>query len=265
MIDLHCHVLPGIDDGPKHLEGSLDLARAAARDGVALAAATPHLRDDYPAVRPEELARRCEAVNEHIAAHSVPLEVVPGGELDLLWAHAASDEDLRLVSYGQRGTDLLLETPYGPLPDVFEDHVYSLAVKGFRILLAHPERSVTFQRDPGRLARLVRRGILLVQVTSTSLAAKQRRSQVRNLALALVAEDVAHVIASDAHSTVGSRLPELSAGVREAARVAPARARWMVTDAPAAILAGEPLPALPGAGVAAGRRWFGKRTPKAEA
>jgi len=242
LIDLHSHVLPGLDDGAVDLDASLELAAAAEADGVRVLAATPHLRADFPAISVREIAARCVVLNQHVRLQGA-LQIVPGGEVDLLWAQSASADELRLASYWQRGTDILLETPYGPLASNFEDLVFKVTVQGFRVVLAHPERNPTFQGDPKRLATLVERGVL-VQITAQSIASSQRGSRSRKLALDLVREGLAHVIASDAHSANLRRAP-LSAGVAVAATVSPARAEWMVTDAPAAILAGEPLPAPP--------------------
>jgi protein-tyrosine phosphatase len=240
VIDLHCHILPGIDDGPPHEEDSLALGRALAAGGCQIVAATPHLREDHPGVRVEEIAERCEGLNEALAAASIALLVVPAGEVDVLWARGASDEQLRLATYGQLGADLLLETPYGPLPDAFEDVVGGLRARGLRVLLGHPERNPTFQRDPARLARLVSDGVL-VQVTAQSLIDEGRRSASRELAVALVEQGLAHVIASDSHSAGRFRPPNLADGVLAAARIAPERATWMAVDAPLAVLAGKPL------------------------
>ena len=243
MIDLHAHVLPGLDDGPETLEDALKLLRAAARDGVRTVAATPHLRADFPGVDVRTIAPLCVALNRAIAPQC-EIEVVPGGEVDLVWALDASPEELRLASYGQRGAYLLVETPYGPLPSTLEDLLYSVSIKGYQVLLAHPERNSTFQADPSRLSRLVERGVLL-QITAPSLTIAKRRSRSRELALALVREGLAHVIASDAHSAGPWRPPSLRGAVAMAATVAPSRAEWMVTDAPAAVLAGERLPEAP--------------------
>jgi len=242
LIDLHSHVLPGLDDGARDLEDSIELARTAQSDGTEILAATPHLREDYPGVRVEEIASRCARLNRDLP-DDCAVEIVSGGEVALTWAREALREDLALASYGQRGTDLLVETPVGPLANDFEEAMLGISGQGFRILLAHPERNPTFQWDRRRLSALTERGVL-VQVTAGSLAAENTRSRSRRLARALVEDGLAHVIASDAHS---SNFPRfwLSAGVEAAARIAPLRAEWMVTDAPAAILAGEPLPAAP--------------------
>ena len=254
MIDLHSHLLPGIDDGPPDLTGALELARAAAADGVRVLAATPHLRADHPSVRPAELRDRADIVRAALTREGVGIDVVVGGEVDLLWAQQADELTLRQVSYGQRGTDLLVEAPYGELPARLEDMVFNLAAQGFRVLLAHPERSAGFRADPRRLRALVDRGSLL-QLTAGSLVGPTRHSRIRRFAQQLVREGLAHVIASDAHGGDIERAG-LSAGVAAAAEVAPQRAEWMVTEAPAAILSGEALPEPPAerAGRRA-RRW----------
>src|SRR5215211_545564 len=177
VIDLHTHVLPGIDDGPASLEESVALALAGSRDGVEVMAATPHVRPDHPRVVPGELKERCD----RLAAFAPSPKIEPGGEVDLLWAQEASEEDLRLVSLAQRGTDLLIETPYGFLTPMFEEALFALRVKGYRVLLAHPERNLTLQQDTERLQALVAQGHLL-QVTASSLADPSRRSRTARLA-----------------------------------------------------------------------------------
>jgi protein-tyrosine phosphatase len=243
--DLHVHLLPGLDDGPADEAEALALAAALAGDGVGRVAATPHLRADYPDIRPEELAGRTAALQAALDAHGIALEVVTAGEVSLEWALNASDDELRLVSYGQRGLDLLIETPYGPLPPTFEELLFRITVRGYRILLAHPERNRSFQREPDRLRSLAEMGILL-QLTASALASTERRSRTRKLARDLVWDGLAHVIASDSHGSV-QRAP-LSAGVAAVSELVPARAQWMVTDVPEAILTGEPVPDPPPGG-----------------
>lgn len=243
FIDLHSHVLPALDDGPVNLDDALRLAVEAVREGVVVLAATPHLRPDYPAVVPSELAGRVAVLQDALRANHVDLDLVVGGELDLLWAHEADDADLRAVSYGGRGHDLLVETPYGEVPSSFEQWLFEVSARGYRILLGHPERSATFQRDTRRLEALVERGVLL-QVTAASLASQRPGSRSRALSLELVRRGLAHVIASDSHGP-GIARDSVRAGVDAAAVVAPRRAQWMATDAPAAILTGDELPPAP--------------------
>ena len=118
-------------------------------------------------------------------------------------------------------------------------------------MLAHPERNPTFKDEPGRLVRLVDDGFL-VQVSADSLTELPRRSRTRRLATRLVAEGLAHVLASDSHGAAVGRRSRLSEAVEVAERLAPGTGAWLVTEAPAAVLSGEPLPPLPR--VVAGRR-----------
>ena len=252
MIDLHAHMLPGVDDGAADDEAALALAAAAHAEGVTRLAATPHLRHDFPDVHTAELASRTAALQERLDAAGVALTVVSGGEVDLVWAEHATDEQLRQASYGGAGHWLLVETPYAPLTFAFEPMLAGLHGKGFRLLLAHPERNATFQSDPARLAGLVERGVHL-QVTAASLADRRRGSASRRLADALVRDGLAHVIASDRHAA-GDRTGLLD-GVRAAERHDARRARWMVTEAPAAILAGD----VPQAPPPARRSWLRRR------
>jgi protein-tyrosine phosphatase len=244
VIDLHAHVLPGVDDGPTSLDGSLDLLRAAAADGVRVVAATPHLRYDHPRVIPEHLAAACRALTERLDKDGIALRVVAGGEVDLGWALDATDDQLRLVSFRQRGTDLLVETPYGPLSASFEEMLFRFALGGYRVTLAHPERNPTLQRDPERLEELVRRGVL-VQLSAGPLLRGTRRSPSSRLAHRLLRGRLAHVLASDVHSAGPWRGPNLAAGAAAVNRLYPRLGGWMTGSAPAAILAGKPLPPLP--------------------
>lgn len=254
MIDLHAHVLPGVDDGAPTEPDALEMLTSARQDGIATIAATSHVRAKEPSASPRELASRAAQLNEAAARAGVGVQVVSGAEVDLAWAEQASDEELRACTYGARGTDLLVETPYPPLDDTFEDRLFGLSVRGFRILLAHPERNLSFHHAPERLADLVARGTL-VQVTALALLNPDHRSRSRRLAERMVADGLAHVIASDAHRATGKRPVGIAAGVAAAGLLSsPEHAAWMVTAAPAAILAGEPLPPAP---VAQPRSRFG--------
>jgi protein-tyrosine phosphatase len=229
------------------MDEALALCRAASADGVEVVAATPHLRNDHPGVRPEELAQRCEDLNSALRAEALPLHVVPGGELDLLWAQSASDEELRLVSLGQGGRSVLVETPYRELGDDFEDLLFRVQVRGYRVLLAHPERNATLRQQPERLAALVQRGVL-VQLTAPAFHDARnelRRSPARRFALRLARQGLAHVVSSDAHRMYGPRPVGLSEAVRALDRARPGLGRWMSRDAPGALLAGTAVPSHP--------------------
>jgi protein-tyrosine phosphatase len=245
FVDIHAHVLPGIDDGPADLDDALTMLRAAADSGTATLVATPHLRDDFPDVHVRELAGRCAELRDRIATESLGLDLICGAEVSLVWAIDATDEDLSLASVGQLGTDLLIETPFTSTVGL-ETMLYGLRARGFRVTLAHPERSREFQHDRSPLVRLAEQGVLL-QVNADTLVGNVKKSATARLGAELCLEGLAGVIASDGHRghswrPVG-RLAEAVAAATEL--VGPDRAQWMAIDAPRAIVEGRPLPEPP--------------------
>jgi protein-tyrosine phosphatase len=255
-VDIHAHVLPGIDDGPRDLEGALALARAAVGAGTTTIAATPHLRSDFPDVHVTELASRCEEIRHALEREAIPLELVSGAEISLTWALDASADELRLASYGQRGTDLLIETPSSSVIGL-DRLLYELRSGGYRITLAHPERNPQFPRQISLLESLLEQGVLL-QVNADSLLGPGGRSGPRRFARHLCARGLAHVVASDGHRAARWRpVTELGDSAGAAARlVGSARAGWMMRGAPSAILAGRELPDVPPSAPTRGR-WAG--------
>lgn len=251
LVDVHAHLLPGIDDGPEEVEGSLEMARTAVAHGVSTMAATPHLRSDFPDVHVEEIAERCSELQSAIDAEGIPLRVVSGAEVSLVWALEASEEQLKMASYGQRGTDLLIETPTDA--SMLENLLFAIRAKGFRVTLAHPERSPEFHRAPDKLERLSEQGVLL-QINGRALLT--RRGPVGRLAERLVRDGVAHVIASDGHRAASWRpLTDLPAALEPLTElVGSERAQWMTAGVPAAILEGAALPPAPPVGVPPRRR-----------
>lgn len=239
MIDLHSHVLPGLDDGVRTIEASLELLRAAAGDGIDRIAATPHVREDYPTTPGEmelRLAEVCGAAREA----AIPVEILGGGELDLAFAARLDDDDLRRFGLGGNPTLLLLEFPYLGWPLPLADLVFDLQLRGYRIVLAHPERNADVQLDPERLRPLVDNGVA-VQLTAASLDGRLGGAP-RAAARRLLDARLAHLVGSDAHA------PDVrSVGLSGAARAAgdEALARWLTEEVPDALLAGRPLPERP--------------------
>jgi protein-tyrosine phosphatase len=251
-VDVHAHILPGIDDGPTDLEQSLAMARAAVASGISTIAATPHLRSDFPAVRIDEVADRCRDLSAALHSEQIPLRIMPGAEVSLEWAVEANDDLLRLASYRQRGTDLLIEAPLAPAVGL-ERFLYLLRSKGYRVTLAHPERSLQFQRDDAGLRALVDQGVL-IQLNADSLLSPGGHRGTKRLARRLLIDGFAHVIASDGHRGASWRpVTRLEAAVAAAAElVGRERAQWMAGAAPATILAGGELPEPPP--ITSGRR-----------
>src|SRR5262249_20647817 len=161
-------------DGPRDLDGSLAMARAAHAAGTTAIVATPHLRSDFPGVVVEELGARCTELRGALAADGTDLELISGSEISVAWAMQATSGQLRRACVCQRGPHLLIETPDLTATGLVT-FLDMLRGRGFRITLAHPERNRHFQRSPGELAQLATEGILL-QVNAASLIGRGDRS-----------------------------------------------------------------------------------------
>lgn len=247
MIDLHCHLLPGIDDGPPDMATALEMARAHVAAGVGTVVCTPHVTHDLPndAAR---IAAAVETTRAALADARVPLEILPGAEIAITKAADLDDDALRALALGG-GPWLLVEAPLRLTPGV-DLVVQSLLLRGHRVVVAHPERSPFFQRDADALRRLVAGGAL-VQLTTGSLTG-QFGTTVRRFADALLREGLVHNIASDAHDAhrrpPGLREPLEAAGWGDLTA-------WTTDAVPRALLTGEtrlpdaPPPAPPRRGL----------------
>jgi protein-tyrosine phosphatase len=250
VIDLHSHILPGLDDGAATLAQSLAIARAAVEDGIEVLAATPHVREDYP-TSADEMEERVATVREAVAGQGIPLDVRPGGELAFDRLDRLSADDLRRFGLGGNPSCVLIEFPYYGWPLELGERLFRFRTEGVTPVLAHPERNADVQGDPERLGGLVRGGAL-VQLTAASVDGRLGR-RAREAAHALLELELAHLIASDAHA------PSVRAiGMRAAAEAVGDEqlADWLTHAVPAALLAGDPLPERP-VFEPRRRRWFG--------
>jgi protein-tyrosine phosphatase len=233
VIDLHAHVLPGLDDGVRSLEEACDLVRRSHAGGVGVIAATPHVRDDYPTT-PEQMEDGVATLRAELASEGIPVEVVEGGELALDRLGLLSEDDVRRFSFGQRGHCVLLECPYFGTPLELMPAIHAVRDWSLVPLVAHPERNPDLMERPERGRALVEAGALL-QVTALSvsggLGPRPRAAAEKLLELGLV-----HVLASDAHGPHirEGGLAEAAEAIRDAALAA-----YLTEEAPAAILAGE--------------------------
>ena len=236
MIDLHCHILPRVDDGARDQADSAAMARQAAEDGIEVVCATPHIRHDHDVVI-GELRQRVAALNAELAARGIPVLIVPGGEVaETMVAHLTSDE-LRVVSLGGTGKWVLLEPAPGPLADSLPVAVDALELMGARAVIAHPERHWTEDMHQ-RLADLIDRGAL-IQVTAAAVEDPGSGPHLVDLA----GRGLVHLVASDCHSARAGRPLEISHALRvlEQAPALRTRLDWVAHEAPEAILRGEEL------------------------
>jgi protein-tyrosine phosphatase len=230
--ELHFHILPGVDDGPRDMPEALELARMAVSDGTGLITATPHVRD----ATLSEIPGRVAEVRAAVAHAGIPLEVVTGAEVAFDDVPEMSDEELFAVAQGPAGGRwVLLEAPlWSDDLDAFTGAVDDVRARGLGVLVGHPERCAVVRETPAALDRLIAEGCR-VQVNATSLLGRHG-DEAREHGLALVRTGRAHVIASDAHRP--QRGPALSAAldVLEREGIDRARAERLVAEHPAALL-----------------------------
>ncbi|HKP89336.1 MAG TPA: CpsB/CapC family capsule biosynthesis tyrosine phosphatase [Thermoleophilaceae bacterium] len=243
MVDLHSHILPGVDDGAPDIEASIAMARTAAADGIRVMVATPHISFEYE-LDPADVGRLVGELNLALAREEVPLAVLPGGEIALTRLAALDAPALRTLSLGV-GPYLLVETPYAGGAPFLEEVLFDLDLRGFRTILAHPERCAMFEHDRDRLARLVERGVLC-SVNAGSMAGQFGR-RVRDFAVHLFRAGLVHNVASDAHDD-DVRRAELRWGFERMEDDLPGiseQAQWFTDIAPTAIVTGTQVPPPP--------------------
>jgi protein-tyrosine phosphatase len=251
VIDLHCHALPGIDDGPATSAGSLDLIRASVAAGVGTVLATPHVSWRYPNDA-ASIAAAVEDLRGHLESEGIEVQLLAGAEVAMTQIEEIEAEELARLGLGG-GSWLLLEPPFSPVAPGLGRIVRDVQLAGMNVLLAHPERCPAFQRDPDTLRALVTDGVL-TSLTAGSLVGRFGGS-VRRFAVSLLRDGLAHNVASDAHDH-STRAPGIRAEIEQAGFGA--LTGWLTEEVPAAILAGGEIPPRP-SGVRGGgsplRRW----------
>lgn len=217
MIDLHAHVLPGIDDGPPDLKAALDLLRAMSAQGVTTVVAAAHALDgQYNATRDAVLAAT-EAVGLALETERIPLKVLPGMELYLTFDLLRALKTGKVM--GLNGSNyVVVELPPREFPAYTERALFDLMIAGYRPILNHPERNLAIQKRPEYMYRLAERGVVAM-VTGASLLGRFGATA-EELARSFVAEEIAPYVVSDAHDLVrrAPLLPEGLAAAREAGK-----------------------------------------------
>ncbi|MDG5975929.1 phosphotransferase domain-containing protein [Hydrogenophaga taeniospiralis CCUG 15921] len=267
MIDLHCHILPGIDDGAKTLDESLAMARIAVADGIHTLACTPHI---YPGLYMNDgpgIAHARARLQAALDQQGIALKLVVGADVHLV---PGLIDGLRSgqVPTLNGSRYFLLEPSHTTPPPRLEASVFNLIVAGYTPIITHPERLTWVESHYPVFQRLIAQGAWM-QVTAGALTGVFGQ-RARYWGERFIGEGHTHLLASDAHST-GRRLPRLTEGLEVARRLVGDReASRLVTERPAAVLANLPPPGfgLPpkDADQATGRpsmirQWFSMRHP----
>ncbi|GAA0606317.1 tyrosine protein phosphatase [Virgibacillus siamensis] len=198
MIDIHCHILPGIDDGAKTMEDSLDMAKTAAQQGIKTIVATPHhcngKYDNYK----QDIITRTNELNERLSKEGIPLTVLPGQESRI---HGDMIEGLQKGEVAPLNDTkyVFVEFPSNQVPRYTKQLLFDMQVAGYTPIIVHPERNSKLIEHPTMLFEFVQRGAL-TQVTAASLAGKFGK-KIQKFSNQLVEANLTHFIASDAHNT----------------------------------------------------------------
>jgi len=236
FVDLHNHILPGIDDGPQDWEESIRMAKVAQEEGIIAVAATPHNIGFGREVNQNLVLYLVEELRARLRREGIELEVFPGIEVMVMpEVFLFLEEGKAFTLNGSKY--ILVELPYTFYPVYSEYVLFKLMERGYRPILAHPERYVYFQNRPELLKPLVESGLLL-QVTSGSITG-ELGGKAREFSRHLLQEGLVHIIATDAHSAKW-RKPAMREAVEEAAQIVGwEKALAMASHNPKAILEGK--------------------------
>ncbi|MEE9253192.1 MAG: CpsB/CapC family capsule biosynthesis tyrosine phosphatase [Thermodesulfobacteriota bacterium] len=211
MIDIHCHLLPNVDDGSSSWEESLKMVGIAAKDGIEFAYATPHwIQGTRWSPNPQAVKSGVDELNSRIEEEGIDFKVLPGMEIGIAENLAELIDSSKVLPLGDTNC-VLIEIPFMPLPLGFGRIIDEIKAVGVTPVLAHPERNMYFQQEPGRIAEYVDDDTY-VQVTASSLwgvfgePAKQ-------CAMDFARMGYIHALASDAHSAE-DRPPVISKGFK---------------------------------------------------
>ena len=242
FVDIHCHLLPGIDDGARDWKQSLAMARIAAEDGIRRSIMTPHQLGQYTQTTGEQIRTLTHEFQCRLDAEGIPLEVLPGADVridsDMIERLASGD----CMSLGDQRKHVLLELPhelYMPLEPVLS----SLQRIGMLGILSHPERNEGLLKRPELIAPLVDQGCLM-QITADSLCGVFGDGPCK-MCESMLEQGLVHFIASDAHGT-RRRKPTIDAAFQRAkSLVGEPYATAICCDNPAAVADGRTVAELP--------------------
>lgn len=198
MIDIHCHILPGIDDGPQTLEEALEMAKYAIDSGITTIIATPHhLNGRYENVR-NDIFIAIDQLNEALRAAQIPLTVLPGQETRIHGEMVENIEKLEILTLNNLNQYVFVELPSNHVPRYTNQLLYDMQLLGITPIIVHPERNAEIIETPDLLYNLVQNGALS-QVTAASVIGLFGK-KIRKFTRELIEHQLTHFIASDAHN-----------------------------------------------------------------
>lgn len=253
MIDIHCHILPGTDDGAQTLEEAVEMARIAWKDGITDIIAAPHTHDGIFLQQPESVLAAVKAFQDVLQKKGILLRIHPGSEVHIHGELIDNLFSFQILSLGNRMKHMLLELPSLHLPLFTEELLRQLISHGITPIIAHPERNEVLRRKPTILGEWITQGVIS-QITAGSLLGLMG-STAKKSSHDLVKRRMAHVIASDGHNHTNRRA-ELSKAYELLARLLPAEEVETYRFNAEAILKGETCRTFALLSTNSQKRWF---------
>jgi len=235
MVDLHCHVLPGVDDGARCVEDSLEMLKKAMAAGVETVVATPHLLRGVYETEYLEREQMTADLQKSADENGIDIQIRSGVEYYLLPEILEDTTRLREFTINNNGKYILVELPMQIIPSYAEDILFGLNMRGVTPILAHPERNMRICWEPNILFDLVMKGCI-AQLNVGSILGYFGR-HVRKAARILLIHRLVHVIASDMHSASSPTLDQAIPVVEEL--LGSEKASHIFIEVPRRILAGE--------------------------
>jgi protein-tyrosine phosphatase len=198
MLDLHCHILPNVDDGPQNIAESVEMAKQAVRQGIRTIIATPHHRNEKYENHGQTIFNQVEEFNRVLKSEKIDLTVLPGQETRIYGEMAEGLESGEILPLNQ-GKYVLVELPSGHVPRYTGQLMFDIQLKGFVPVIVHPERNQEIVENPELLYQLVKKGAL-TQVTASSVTGHFGKT-IKKFTHQLLEANLTHFIASDAHNT----------------------------------------------------------------
>ncbi|MDL4838948.1 tyrosine protein phosphatase [Aquibacillus sp. LR5S19] len=197
MIDVHCNILPGADDGSRHMEESVAMAKEAINQGIDTVIATPHHMDGKYHNFKHEILKYVKDLNDRLQSEGIPLTVLPGQNIRIYGELLDSFKQDHLLELNENSGYLMIELPINHIPQYTNQLIFDLQIQGYRPIIVHPELHEQFIDDPNPLYELVKNGAL-VQIGAGSIIGKNGK-KVQKFVHQLINANLAHFLGSEAH------------------------------------------------------------------
>ena len=197
MIDIHCHILPGVDDGASSLTESLAMARAAEKEGIQKIIATPHHQNGAFMNNGADIIGVVDYLNGKIQEEQIAVQILPGQETRIYGDMLADLKNGDVLPLNETSGYVFVELPASHVPEYSTQLLFDMQIAGYKPIIVHPERNLELMDNPDKLYRIVKNGAL-TQITAASVIGKSGK-KIEKFTRQLLEANLTHFIASDAH------------------------------------------------------------------